>query len=739
MDCPSCALKIETRVKTLAGVEEAAASAVTGALKVTHDGSVGPESVAAAVEAAGYHVRRATAANGHAGTPGRAHDSVEAGASEFRRRLILAGASGTLLILGFATRWAAASGARASASWLFALVTSLFLLSMVLGGWLVGRQAFQALTSRVVNFEVLVVIAALGATAIGDLPEAALVVFLFSVGETLEAVGVTRTRRAISSLLDLVPRTALVRRNGAEEEVPAAEVAVGDLVIVRPGERIPIDGRVAAGRSFVNQAPVTGESMPVGKAPGDDLFAGTINGAGVLEVMSTHRPNDSTLARVVHLVEEAQLVKARRQKLVDRFAASYTPAVVGLAVAIGVLPPLILGRPFEPFIYRALALLLVACPCAMVLSTPVAVVASIGSAARRGVLIKGGLALESIGQVRAVAFDKTGTLTVGRPEVSDVFVADPTGPGQAAATGPGQAAATGPGQAAATGPGERELLALAAAIESRSEHPLADAIRRRHAEMGEALSTPVRNFEAIPGRGAKARVGDRNHYVGSEALFQKDLGLDLGPLATVGADLEKRGKTVVYVGTSTQVLGLIAVSDTVRAEAGQAVAALRGAGVERVYLLTGDNPATARAVAEALGLDGYRAGLLPADKVAAVKELGRDLPLAMVGDGVNDAPALAAAGVGVAMGVAGTDLAIEAADIALMSDDLGRVAYAIRLGRRAAGVIRQNIAVALAIKLVALALATIGFLPLWLAILADTGNTVLVILNGLRLLGGVKT
>jgi len=733
MDCPSCALKIETRVKTLAGVEAASASAVTGALKVTHDGSVRAERVAAVVVAAGYRVRQAGAvidqANAHLG---HTHDSVEAGASEFRRRLILAGASGTLLILGFATRWAAASGAMASASWLFALVTSLFLLSMVLGGWLVGRQAFQALTSRVVNFEVLVVIAALGATAIGDLPEAALVVFLFSVGETLEAVGVTRTRRAISSLLDLVPRTALVRRGGVEEEVPAAEVAVGDLVIVRPGERIPIDGRVAAGRSFVNQAPVTGESMPVGKAPGDDVFAGTINGAGALEVMSTHRPNDSTLARVVHLVEEAQLVKARRQKLVDRFAASYTPAVVGLAVAIGVLPPLILGRPFEPFIYRALALLLVACPCAMVLSTPVAVVASIGSAARRGVLIKGGLALESIGQVRAVAFDKTGTLTVGRPEVSDVFVADPTGPGQAAATGPGQAAG-------ATGPGERELLALAAAIESRSEHPLADAIRRRHAEIGEALSTPVRNFEAIPGRGAKARVGGRNHYVGSEALFQKDLGLDLGPLATVGADLEKRGKTVVYVGTSTQVLGLIAVSDTVRAEAGQAVAALRGAGVERVYLLTGDNPATARAVAEALGLDGYRAGLLPADKVAAVKELGRDLPLAMVGDGVNDAPALAAAGVGVAMGVAGTDLAIEAADIALMSDDLGRVAYAIRLGRRAAGVIRQNIAVALAIKLVALALATIGFLPLWLAVLADTGNTVLVILNGLRLLGGVKT
>ncbi len=761
MDCPSCALKVEGCVTTLAGVEEAAASAVTGALKVTHDGSVRPESVAAAVEAAGYRVRRANAtggrpspAAGHADGPddhanavsdlaGRAHGSVEAGASEFRRRLVLAGTSGTLLVLAFVTRWAAASTGGASASWLSALVTSQFLLSSALGGWLVARKAFQAIASRVVNFEVLVVIAALGAMAIGDLPEAALVVFLFSVGETLEAVGVTRTRRAISSLLDLVPRTALVRRSGAEEEVAVTEVAVGDTVIIRPGERIPIDGRVVTGRSFVNQAPVTGESMPAGKGPGHDVFAGTINGAGALEVISTHRPDDTTLARVAHLVEEAQLEKARHQKLVDRFASSYTPIVVGLAVAIGVLPPLILGRPFEPFIYRALALLLVACPCAMVLSTPVAVVASIGSAARRGVLIKGGLALESIGHVRAVAFDKTGTLTLGRPEVSDVISAEAIDSDRATdALGPGGVGhALGPGDA---GPvrnvSERELLALAAAIESRSEHPLADAIRRKRAETDcETLSTPIRNFEAIPGRGAKARVSGRNHYVGSEALFQKDLGLNLGPLAAVGADLERRGKTVVYVGTATQVLGLIAVSDTVRAEAGQAVAALRGAGVERVYLLTGDNPATARAVAETLGLDGYRAGLLPADKVTAVKELGLHLPLAMVGDGVNDAPALAAASVGVAMGVAGTDQAIEAADLALMSDDLSRVAYAIRLGRRAVGVIRQNIAVALAIKLVALALATIGFLPLWLAVLADTGNTVLVILNGLRLLGGVKT
>jgi Cd2+/Zn2+-exporting ATPase len=439
MDCPSCALKLEGRVKAIPGVQEALASAVTGALHVTHDGSVGAERVVAAVRSAGYRVNGGAVApadaHDHAScgasvTHDRAHDHgrpdgptgktsydyVAAGASEFRRRVSLAGASGILLALGFVLRWVAGS-----TSWVSELAAPAFLVSALAGGWLVGRKALRALVSRVVNFEVLVIIAACGAAAIGDLPEAALVVFLFSVGETLEAVGVARTRRAIRSLLNLVPRTALVRRNGLEEEVAATEVAVGDTVIIRPGERLPVDGRVLRGRSFVNQAPVTGESMPTSKGPGDEVFAGSINGAGALEVVSTHRPDDTTLARIVHLVEAAQLEKAQHQKLIDRFAASYTPIVVGLALVVAVLPPLILGRPFEPFIYRALALLLVACPCAMVLSTPVAVVAAIGNAARRGVLIKGGSALEGIGQVRAVAFDKTGTLTIGRPEVSDVI------------------------------------------------------------------------------------------------------------------------------------------------------------------------------------------------------------------------------------------------------------------------------------------------------------------------------
>ena len=641
--------------------------------------------------------------------------------AEFRRRVILASASGVWLVLAFGLRYLGRGAP--GGTFLAGAVTGAFLVSAALGGSLVAGKALRSLRRRVVNFEVLVVIAATGAIAIGDLAEAALVVFLFSVGETLETAGVARTRRALSSLLDLVPRMALVRRGGTEEEIPAAEVAVGDTVIIRPGERLPVDGRVLAGRSFVNQAPVTGESMPAAKAPGDEVFAGSINGAGALEVASTRDPDDTTLARLVHLVEEAQFEKAGHQKLVDRFAASYTPVVVGFALVIGLGLPLILGRPFEPYVYRALALLLVACPCALVLSTPVAVVSAIGNAARHGVLIKGGSALEAAGRVRAVAFDKTGTLTAGRPEVSDLLVSPEAADGAERLT-------------------EKEFLALAAAVERRSEHPVAEAVRRKAGEWGVAEEASARNFESIPGRGAKARVGGRNCYVGSEALFEQDLGVSRGALAEAGDSLERQGKTVVYVGHGDSILGLIAVSDIIRPEAAEAVAALRRAGVDRLYLLTGDNPVTARAVSETLGLDGYRAGLLPEGKVAAVRELAAlgpgDRPgvLAMVGDGINDGPALAAAGVGVAMGAAGTDLAVEAADVALMSDDLGRVAYTVRLGRRAVGVIRQNIAVALSIKAVALVLAAAGFLPLWLAVLADTGNTVLVILNGLRLLGG---
>jgi len=715
MDCPACALKVEAGARSVTGVISAEASAVTGALRVVHDGTVRPEDVAAAVKARGYRVRLLR------------RDPEREGEDVLRRRLGLAVGSGAFLAAAFLARWVAAAWTGAPPGWpsvLTRLAAALFLLSTALGGRLVAVRALEALRSRTVNFEVLVIVAALGAIALGDLPEAALVLFLFAVGETLEAAGVRRTRRALGSLLDLVPRTALVRREGRELEVPVAELRVGDTVIVRPGERLPVDGEVVAGLSHVNQAPVTGEAMPVAKGPGDRVFAGTVNGAGALEVVSTRDPEDTTLARVVHLVEEAQLRKARHQRQVDRFAAWYTPVVVGLAVVVGLVTPAVLGRPLIPYVYRALALLLVACPCALVLSTPVAVVAAIGQAARRGVLVKGGQALEAMGRAGVVALDKTGTLTVGRPEVSDVVVA--------------------PGAQVAGRPlDESSLLELAAAVEWRSEHPLAEAIRRRAAlgspETDGGLLATARNFEAIPGRGAKARVAGRNYYVGRRLLFESDLGVPTGELGRVGESLEREGKTVVYVGCHSEVLGLIAAGDTLRPEAEEAVARLRRAGVDRLVLLTGDNPATARVVAERLGLDDCRAGLLPETKVGEVEALAAALrpegrTLVMVGDGVNDAPALAAADIGVAMGAAGTDQALEAADVALMSDDLRQVAYAVRLGRRAVAVIRQNVAVAVGIKVAALALASAGLLQLWMAVLADTGTTVLVILNGLRLL-----
>jgi len=675
------------------------------------------------------------AAADNAGEAGHTDEADHAdhadGAAGLRLRLGLVAASGLFWVTGLVLRWIAApvsgGGPRPGAA---ALALGAFVLSAVFGGWLAAGEALHAVAAGRVDFEVLVIAAAAGAFVIGDAPEAALVLLLFSVGEALETLATLRTRRAVGSLLDLVPRTALVRKDGVEREIPCAEVAVGDLVIVRPGERCPVDGTVVSGSSFCDEAALTGEPVPVPKNRGDGVFAGSVNGSGTLEVLAGRRAEESTLAQTLRLVEAARRSKARRQKVIDRFAASYTPTVAGLAAALGLVVPMVLGRPFAPYLYRSLALLLVACPCALVLSTPVAVVAAVGNAARRGVLIKSGAALEAIGRVRAVAFDKTGTLTVGRPEVEEVVVA----PDARSVLGDGAADEV------------SALIALAAAVELRSDHPVAEAIRRKASSLGSAPEIAVSSaHETLAGRGARATVAGRPLYLGSETLFTEELGVRLGELAERGARLEAEGKTVVYLGATDRVLGLIAVSDILRPEAPAAVAELRRAGVERVYLLTGDNPAAAGRAAAALGLDGFRARLLPAGKAAAVRELagaaggagGRRAPvtLAMVGDGINDAPALAAADVGVAMGAAGSDQAVEAADIALLSDDLGRVAYTVRLGRRAAAVIRQNIALALAIKAAALVLAAAGLLPLWLAVLADTGNTVLVIANGLRLLG----
>ena len=494
-------------------------------------------------------------------------------------------------------------------------------------------------------------------------------------------------------------------------------MAVGETVVVRPGERIPVDGVVTEGRSAVDQATITGESVPVTKEPGDDVFAGTVNGDGVLQARSTHAPGDTTLARIIHSVEEARATRAPSQLFVDRFARIYTPTVVAVAVLVALGPPLLAGAAWGEWFYRALALLVVACPCALVISTPVTVVSALTGGARSGILVKGGVHLETAGRARAVALDKTGTLTEGRPEVVGILPAP--------------------------GVSTERLLGLAAAVELRSEHPLAAAIVSR--ARADGVTPPdAAATRALPGRGAEARVEGRRVVVGSERLLREEGVGDVRLQERVGS-VDRAGATLVFVGMARgdgpgetlELLGALVLADRIRPEAGAALAALHGAGIRQVVMLTGDDAATGEAVARTLDgpLDAVRAGLLPADKVAAMAELRAMHGLVvMVGDGVNDAPALAAADVGVAMGAAGTDVALETADIALMADDLSALPRLIHLARKAEGIIRANIAFALGVKALFVVLAVTGVATLWMAVLADMGASLLVIANGMRAL-----
>jgi Cd2+/Zn2+-exporting ATPase len=516
-----------------------------------------------------------------------------------------------------------------------------------------------------------------------------------------------RARGAIRALMDLTPAEALVRRGGVEQVRPVDEVRIGDVVIVKPGEKIPLDGQVSAGSSEVNQAPVTGESLPADKTPGDDVFAGTINGRGVLEIEVTRLRRDSMLARIIHLVERAQAQRAPSQAFVDRFARVYTPSVLVLAVLVAFVPPLALGGAWGTWIYRSLVLLVISCPCALVISTPVSIVSALAAAARKGVLIKGGAHLERIAEVRCVAFDKTGTLTKGRLHVMDVVPVDGAGPA--------------------------EVLRIAASLERRSEHPIGRAIVERALAGGVTLAE-AQGVQSLPGRGAEGTVGSHEVLVGSHRLFE-ERGL-CSPASERALDrLSTQGCSTVMVGAGGTSIGVIGVADEMREAAKGAVELLRQQGIEHVVLLTGDNEAAAKTLADAAGLDDYRAGLLPEDKVAAVEDLRRRYGvLAMVGDGVNDAPALAAADVGIAMGAAGTDVALETADAALMADELLKIPYTVRLSRATTRNIRANIAFSLVLKAAFLVMAVLGTATLWAAVVADMGASLVVIANALRLL-----
>jgi Zn2+/Cd2+-exporting ATPase len=686
MDCREEVAILERRFKNLSGIEDFTADVMGQRLHVKYD---------AAVLTTG-RIAEAVADTGMRAWLEHEEPIGEAPRGERQRRWLLgasAAALGVALVL--------------EAVGLHRFVTALYGGAIVAGLVVIGPRIWRAIRTRSLDINLLMAIAVAGAISLQQYAEAAAVIVLFAIAQMLEVRTLEHARRAISALLDLTPAEALVRDADGERRVHVDSVAIGTTIVIRPGEKIPLDGVVTAGESAVNQAPVTGESLPADKAPGDEVFAGTINGRGALDVRVTRARGDTTLARITYLVERAQAQRAPAHTVVERFARVYTPSMIALAIIVAIAPPLLLGGAWSAWIYRALVLLVVSCPCALVISTPVSIVAALTSAARKGVLIKGGVHLERTGAVRCVAFDKTGTLTRGLPEIVEVVPLN--------------------------GVSASDVIALAAAIEHRSDHPIAHAIVR-HAVDASIVALPGDGVTSIDGRGAQGRVGGRRVVVGNHRLFEERQLCSPNVHQRLDA-FNASGRTVVLVARDDELVGMIAVADRPREHGRAAVALLREQGLESIVMLTGDSHGTAKAIAEELGIEEFRAELLPEDKLTAVSELKRRYgTVAMVGDGVNDAPALASADVGIAMGAAGSDAALETADVALMADELLKIPYAFRLSRATVRNIKMNLAISVLMKAAFIVAAIAGVATLWMAILADTGASVIVIANALRLL-----
>lgn len=588
-----------------------------------------------------------------------------------------------------------------------AMTIGLFALAILIGGFSLFKEGLGNLVKLQFGMATLMTVAVIGAAIIGEWGEGAVVVFLFAISEALETYSMDKARNSIRSLMDIAPNTAIIKRGSQELEVDVDDIRIGDIMVIKPGQKLAMDGEVAKGASSINQAAITGESVPVHKAIGDEVYAGTLNEEGALEVRVTKRSEDTTIAKIIHLVEEAQAERAPSQQFVDKFAKYYTPAILVISLLVAVLPPLLFGGEWSEWVYRGLAVLVVGCPCALVISTPVAIVTAIGNAARNGVLIKGGIHLEETGRLNVIAFDKTGTLTQGTPEVTDIV--------------------------SLSDMSVDEVLETAASIEKLSQHPLASAILRK-AEKSNINLTEVKNFQSITGKGAKAEIHNQTYYIGSPNLFAETLKMSSDIQKEVEA-LQAVGKTVMLLGSSDEVKGYIAVADQIRSSSSTIIQKLYDLGIQKTIMLTGDNQLAANAIGNQLNLTEVKSDLMPEDKLATIKSLREQFgKVAMVGDGVNDAPALASSTVGIAMGGAGTDTALETADIALMADDLDKLPYTIGLSRKTLTIIYQNVAFALGLKVLALLLIIPGWLTLWMAIFADMGATLIVVLNSLRLM-----
>src|SRR3569623_846072 len=682
MDCPTCAVVIEHALQRTDGVLEASVSYAAERLRQEFDSEkIARPAIVRRIQALGYAVLEET---GH-----------EAGWFVEHRELIFSCVAGLLLLAGGLTGLAGAP---------HTLSLGLLLGAYAAGGFYTLRDAWQSMKSRSFDIDILMIVAAAGAAALGAWEEGALLLFLFSLGHALEHMAMDRARKAIEALAKLAPKTAIVQRDGAEAEVRVEALLRGDRVVVKPGQRIPADGQVASGNSAVDQSPVTGESMPVDKQPGDKVFAGTVNGEGALVVEVTRLARESTLARMVTMVAEAQTQKSPTQRFTDRFERIFVPLVLAGAALLIVLPPLF-GFPFAESFYRAMAVLVAASPCALAIATPSAVLSGIARAAAGGVLIKGGAHLENLGVLTAVAIDKTGTLTIGKPKATDVVA------------GSGSA---------------DELLKIAAAVESRSAHPLAQAVvteaKRRGLSWGEAGEV-----EAVTGKGLRAEFDGKKVIVGNAGLFDGEPipGVILQHVERLGT----KGKTIMLIQADGQFLGFVALADTPRPGVREVLARLHRIGVRKTIMLTGDNESVGRAIADAVGLDEVHAGLLPEDKVTAMEELGQRYGrVAMVGDGGNDAPAMARATVGIAMGGAGTDVALETADVALMADALSRLPFAVALRRASRRIIRQNLVVSLGVVALLIPATLFGWAGIGLAVLIHEGSTIVVVINALRLL-----
>ncbi|WP_143416042.1 heavy metal translocating P-type ATPase [Geobacillus sp. E263] len=686
--CANCAAKFENNVKSLPGVQDAKVN--FGASKITVWGTTTIEELEKAGAFENLKVRE---------------DKEKAVKREpfwKQKENIKVYISAVLLVISWFL------GKQYGEEHIFATIG--YAAAILIGGYSLFIKGFKNLVRLNFDMNTLMTVAILGAAAIGEWGEGATVVILFAISEALERYSMDKARQSIESLMDIAPKEALIRRGNEEMMVPVDDIQVGDIMIVKPGQKLAMDGIVIKGTSTLNQAAITGESVPVTKTVGDEVFAGTLNEEGLLEVKVTKRVEDTTLSKIIHLVEEAQAERAPSQAFVDRFAKYYTPAIIIFALLLAVIPPLFMGADWSEWIYRGLAVLVVGCPCALVISTPVSIVTAIGNAAKNGVLIKGGIYLEEAGNLKVIAFDKTGTLTKGIPSVTDVVTYNGN---------------------------ENELMTITAAIEKGSQHPLASAIIRKAEEDGLNFNdVSVEEFQSITGKGVKAKVNNAMYYVGSPGLFEELLSNGIqSEIKEQITTLQIQGKTVMALGTEKEILALIAVADEIRESSKEVIRKLHQVGIEKTVMLTGDNQRTAEAIGKQVGVSDIKADLLPEDKLNFIKEL-RDKyrSVAMVGDGVNDAPALAASTVGVAMGGAGTDTALETADIALMSDDLSKLPYTIKLSRKALAIIKQNITFSLGIKVLALLLIVPGWLTLWLAIFADMGATLIVTLNSMRLL-----